>query len=122
MAGILTAIVYAGKRNLRKNNTNSKTCDRGGQFLSSSTATSFSLNHPNNLKSPLSHSSTERNVLKDASVDESDIPGGGAVREAKKKLDDKFRSSQQRKLEKPKRKCIYRRLWGMPLCHKSSVD
>ncbi|MED6206128.1 hypothetical protein PIB30_023991 [Stylosanthes scabra] len=110
MAGMLTAVVYAGRRNLRNNNTNTNTAGGGGgKFLiSSSTRHSFSLDSPNNFE----YSSMEKNPLNHANLDE-DNNLGGAAREAKQRLDYKFTSSQNRKLEKPKRKCNFGGLWGI---------
>ncbi|MED6180813.1 hypothetical protein PIB30_013897 [Stylosanthes scabra] len=90
MAGMLTALVYAGRRDLRNN----------------STRHSFSFDSPNNLEYLSHYSSMEKNVLNHANLDDGNNLGG-AAREAKQRLDDKLTSSHNRKLEKPKRKCIF---------------
>ncbi|MED6180814.1 hypothetical protein PIB30_013898 [Stylosanthes scabra] len=113
MAGMLPGVECARRRRLYTNTTTSTNGVEGCSFTSTkhihndnSTRHPFSLYYPTNfeslmLSSPPSISQKEkRNVLKHEYLDE-DM--GGAAREAKQKLDDKFRERHSR-LEAPKRK------------------
>ncbi|MED6206129.1 hypothetical protein PIB30_023992 [Stylosanthes scabra] len=112
MAGMLPGVECARRRRLYSNTTNTNGVE-GCSYSStkhihndnSTTRHSFSLYYPTNFESlmlsslPPSVSQKEkRNVLKHEYLDD-DM--GGAAREAKQKLDDKFRERRSPKRKRP---------------------
>ncbi|XLS45473.1 hypothetical protein HN51_002338 [Arachis hypogaea] len=103
MAGMLPGVECARRRRLHSNTTSSSAVEDNY-----STRHSFSLYYPTNFESLMLSSSlpsisleNKRIVLKHEDLDE-DM--GGAAREAKQKLDNKFREQQKLKTPKNKRK------------------